>query len=608
MFFRKLLSSLNAKVKKTAVGVLSVAMVAGSVFAGTSLKAGAYSKTQDVLNELLGAAKPYGVVAEEFKNSNHNQTCFATNKLVITDQWMSAWLDMSVGTTYIKSFDNSGSSEVNVDRNAFNNLVLGTDYDYEPRENKDSDGKRTGAVINVANCKDTINVYYAEDYMDVTAALDNVYDNFKAYADTPDSEADIVIGAYDDRKIDLASFKNKQIVVVNMYANNYIDWQGKEVSSYYGEGQLNITNKAQGQFVIINLLGGDGDADIKRFSINGKNTGGLTDVDVSDTVIFNAVNVTGNINIGEVCGIVVAPKADITLTSTCNGRAISKSFVNVNGQMHFISDNQQQETTQKETTSVAQSSSETTKSEETTTVQETTKSDETMAAQETTKTDETTAAQETTKSNETTVAQETTKTDETTVAQETTKSNETTVAQETTKSNETTAAQETTKSNETTAAQETTKSNETTAAQETTKSNETTAVQETTKSNETTVDAGKETKPTKPESNETTAVNETTKSNETTVDSNKQTKEHTTSSTQVTKKTGEVAGDEELVTGKEDETVGGSRVRKTGEVAADEEVVKTGDNNHVWVYIVILVAAAVISGTVIVISKKSNKR
>ena len=606
MFFRKRLSGLDVKIKKTAVGVLLVAIVAGSVFAGTSLRAGAYSKTQDVLNELLGAAKPYGVVAEEFKNGNHNQTCFATNKLVITDQWMSAWLDMSVGTTYIKSFDNSGSSEVNVDRNAFNNLVLGTDYDYEPRENKyyikDANGKRTGAVINVANCKDTINVYYAEDYMDVTAALDNVYDNFKAYSDTPDSEADIVIGAYDDRKIDLASFKNKQIVVVNMYANNYIDWQGKEVSSYYGEGQLNITNKAQGQFVIINLLGGDGDADIKRFSINGKNTGGLTDVDVSDTVIFNAVNVTGNINIGEVCGIVVAPKADITLTSTCNGRAISKSFVNVNGQMHFISDNQQQETTQKETTSVAQSSAETTKSEETTTAQGTTKSNETTTAQETTKSNETTTAQETTKSNETTTAQETTKSNETTVAQETTKSNETTVAQETTKSNETTVAQETTKSNETTvdAGKETKPTKP--------ESNETTAAQETTKSNETTVDAGKETKPTKPESNETTAVNETTKSNETTVDSNKQTKEHTTSSTQVTKKTGEVAGDEELVTGKEDETVDGSRVRKTGEVAADEEVVKTGDNNHVWVYIVILVAAAVISGTVIVISKKSNKR
>ena len=514
MLFRKRLNGLSAKVKKAAVGVLTVAVVAGSVITGTSIRAGAYSKTQDILNELLGTAKPYGVVAEEFKNANHNQTCFATNKLVITDQWMSAWLDMSVGTTYIRSFDNSGSSEVNVDRNAFNNLVLGTDYDYEPRENKyyikDTDGKRTGAVINVANCKDTINVYYAEDYMDVTAALDNVYDNFKVYADTPDSEADIVISAYDERKIDLSSFKNKQIVVVNMYANNYIDWQGKEVTSYYGEGQLNITNKAQGQFVIINLLGGDGDADIKRFSINGKNTGGLTDIDISDTVIFNAVNVTGHINIGEVCGIVVAPKADVTLTSTCNGRTLSKSFVNVNGQMHFISDNQQQETTQKETTSAAESSSETTQADKTTT------------------------------------------------------------------------------------AQETTKSNETTAAQETTQADETTAAQETTKLNKTTIDAGKETKPTKP--------------NETTVDFNKQTKEHTTSSAQVIKKTGEVAGDEELVTGKENETVDGSRVRKTGEVAADEEVIKTGDNNHVWVYIVILVAAAVISGTVIVISKKNDKR
>ena len=550
MLFRKRLNVLSAKVKKAAVGVLTVAVVAGSVVAGTSIRAGAYSKTQDILNGLLGTAKPYGVVAEEFKNANHNQTCFATNKLVITDQWMSAWLDMSVGTTYIKNFDNSGSSEVNVDRNAFNNLVLGTDYDYEPRENKyyikDADGKRTGAVINVTNCKDTINVYYAEDYMDVTAALDNVYDNFKVYADTPDSEADIVIGAYDERKIDLSSFKNKQIVVVNMYANNYIGWQEKEVSSYYGEGQLNITNKAQGQFVIINLLGGDGDAEIKRFSVNGKNTGGLTDIDISDTVIFNAVNVTGHINIGEVCGIVVAPKADVTLTSTCNGRVISNSFVNVNGQMHFISDNQQQETTQKETTSAAESSSETTQA------------------------------------------------DETTAAQETTKSDKTTTAQETTKSDKTTAAQETTKSDKTTTAQETTKSNKTTAAQETTKSNETTTAQETTKSNKTTIDAGKETKPTKP--------------NETTVDFNKQTKEHTISSAQVIKKTGEVAGDEELVTGKENETVDGSRVRKTGEVAADEEVIKTGDNNHVWVYIVILVAAAVISGTVIVISKKNDKR
>ena len=497
MFLRKRLSSLSAKSKKIISGVLVAVMVAGSVIAGTSLKAGAYSKTQDVLDELLGAAKPYGVVADEFKNANHNQTCFATNNLVITDQWLSAWLDMSVGTTYIRSFDNTGSAEVFIDRNAFNNLVLGTDYDYVPTENKcyikGADGKRTGAVINVNNCKDTINVYYAEDYMDVTAALDKVYDNFKEYADISDEEADIVIKANDEKKIDLSSFKDKQIVVVNMYASNYKDWQGNEVSTYYGEGQLSITNKADGQFVIMNLLGADGDAEVKRFSINGKNSGGLTDVDKSDTVIFNAVNVSGKLNMGEICGIVVAPRADVTLTSTCNGRAIANTFVNINGQMHFISDCQQEGTTAKET-----------------------------AAE--TKVDESTKVAEETKVNETTKAVEETTVSDTTKADAVIKADDTTKAEESIK----------------------------------------------------TGDATK--------------------------------KADDISGTDVTKKSGEVAGDEEQVTGKDGVAIDGSRVRKNGEVAANEEVVKTGDNNHVWVYVIVLVAAVVIFGTVIVISKKNNKK
>ena len=569
MFLRKRLSSLSAKSKKIISGVLVAAMVAGSVIAGTSLKAGAYSKTQDVLDELLGAAKPYGVVADEFKNANHNQTCFATNNLVITDQWLSAWLDMSVGTTYIRSFDNTGSAEVFIDRNAFNNLVLGTDYDYVPTENKcyikGADGKRTGAVINVNNCKDTINVYYAEDYMDVTAALDKVYDNFKEYADISDEEADIVIKANDEKKIDLSSFKDKQIVVVNMYASNYKDWQGNKVSTYYGEGQLSITNKADGQFVIMNLLGADGDAEVKRFSINGKNSGGLTDVDISDTVIFNAVNVSGKLNMGEICGIVVAPRADVTLTSTCNGRAIANTFVNINGQMHFISDCQQEGTTAKET-----------------------------AAE--TKVDESTKIAEETKVNETTKAAEETKVNETTKAAEETKVNETTKVVEETKVNETTKAVEETKVNETTKAAEETKINETTKAAEETKVNETTkAVEETTVSDTTKADA-------------VIKADDTTKAEESIKTGDATKKADDISGTNVTKKSGEVAGDEEQVTGKDGVAIDGSRVRKNGEVAANEEVVKTGDNNHVWVYVIVLVAAVVIFGTVIVISKKNNKK
>ena len=552
MFLRKRLSSLSAKSKKIISGVLVAVMVAG-----TSLKAGAYSKTQDVLDELLGAAKPYGVVADEFKNANHNQTCFATNNLVITDQWLSAWLDMSVGTTYIRSFDNTGSAEVFIDRNAFNNLVLGTDYDYVPTENKcyikGADGKRTGAVINVNNCKDTINVYYAEDYMDVTAALDKVYDNFKEYADISDEEADIVIKANDEKKIDLSSFKDKQIVVVNMYASNYKDWQGNEVSTYYGEGQLSITNKADGQFVIMNLLGADGDAEVKRFSINGKNSGGLTDVDISDTVIFNAVNVSGKLNMGEICGIVVAPRADVTLTSTCNGRAIANTFVNINGQMHFISDCQQEGTTAKETAAE-------------------TKVDESTKVAEETKVNETTKAAEETKENETTKVVEETKVNETTKAVEETKVNETTKAAEETKVNETTKAAEETKINETTKAAEENTVSDTTKADAVIKADDTTKAEESIK----TGDATK--------------------------------KADDISGTDVTKKSGEVAGDEEQVTGKDGVAIDGSRVRKNGEVAANEEVVKTGDNNHVWVYVIVLVAAVVIFGTVIVISKKNNKK
>ena len=81
-----------------------------------------------------------------------------------------------------------------------------------------------------------------------------------------------------------------------MYARNYTDWQKNEVSEFYSlNDNFTIKNKANGQFVIINMLGGNADTSFYRFNVNGKGTGGLTDVDISDTVILNAVNVKGNI-------------------------------------------------------------------------------------------------------------------------------------------------------------------------------------------------------------------------------------------------------------------------------------------------------------------------
>ena len=612
MFLKKHFSKLEPKVKKLLAGVLSVAMIAGAVLAGISIKAGARSKTQDVLNELLGAAKPYGLVAEEFRNTNHNQTSFAVNTLHITDQYLSSWHDKSVGTTYVRDFDASSSSYMRVDTNAFNNLVLGSDYDYDAQENmyyiKDSNGVRTGAVVDVRNCRDIINVFYDRDYMDVTGARQSVGNTFEKYAQTSDDDADIVIKADDSKVIDLSGLENKQIVVVNMYARNYTDWQKKEVSEFYSlNDNFTIKNKANGQFVIINMIGGNADTSFYRFNVNGKGTGGLTDVDISDTVILNAVNVKGNIQIGELCGIVIAPYADVKLYNTCNGRVIAKTFENVSGQLHFVSDEQEEGTTSRETVSETSKSAE---SEST----EITKSSEN-------------ASTETVKPTEKVTEESKSGTDVT----ETTKSAESVSTEAVKPSEKVTEASkpgidvtETTKSAEG-ASTEAVKPTE--RVTEASKSG--IDVTETTKSAESA--STEAVKPTEKESKTTGGMSET-KTGE------KETKpSHTISGSDYSGNnvtTGQVAADEEQVTratkkgqvaADEDYVADGSNIKKTSdnsamdsdstvkngkkaEVGADEDLVQTGDNKHIGIYIGILVAAVIVSGIVIAVNRKKSDK
>ena len=576
MFLKKHFSKLEPKVKKLLAGVLSVAMIAGAVLAGISIKAGARSKTQDVLNELLGAAKPYGLVAEEFRNTNHNQTSFAVNTLHITDQYLSSWHDKSVGTTYVRDFDASSSSYMRVDTNAFNNLVLGSDYDYDAQENmyyiKDSNGVRTGAVVDVRNCRDIINVFYDRDYMDVTGARQSVGNTFEKYAQTSDDDADIVIKADDSKVIDLSGLENKQIVVVNMYARNYTDWQKNEVSEFYSlNDNFTIKNKANGQFVIINMLGGNADTSFYRFNVNGKGTGGLTDVDISDTVILNAVNVKGNIQIGELCGIVIAPYADVKLYNTCNGRVIAKTFENVSGQLHFVSDEQEEGTTSRETVSETSKSAE---SEST----EITKSSE-NASTETVKPTEkvTEASKPGTDVTETTKSAEGASTEAVKPTERVTEASESGID-----------VTETTKSTE--AVKPTEKESKTTGGMSETKTGE------------------KETKPSHTISGSDYSGNNVT--------------------------TGQVAADEEQVTratkkeqvaADEDYVADGSNIKKTSdnsamdsdstvkngkkaEVGADEDLVQTGDNKHIGIYIGILVAAVIVSGIVIAVNRKKSDK
>ena len=643
MFLKKHFSKLEPKVKKLLAGVLSVAMIAGAVLAGISIKAGARSKTQDVLNELLGVAKPYGLVAEEFRNTNHNQTSFAVNTLHITDQYLSSWHDKSVGTTYVRDFDASSSSYMRVDTNAFNNLVLGSDYDYDAQENmyyiKDSNGVRTGAVVDVRNCRDIINVFYDRDYMDVTGARQSVGNTFEKYAQTSDDDADIVIKADDSKVIDLSGLENKQIVVVNMYARNYTDWQKNEVSEFYSlNDNFTIKNKANGQFVIINMLGGNADTSFYRFNVNGKGTGGLTDVDISDTVILNAVSVKGNIQIGELCGIVIAPYADVKLYNTCNGRVIAKTFENVSGQLHFVSDEQEEGTTSRETVSETSKSAE---SEST----EITKSSENASTETVKPTEEVTEVSksgtdvtETTKSSENASTEAVKPTEKVTEA-----SKSGTDVTETTKSAESASTEAVKPTEKVTEASksgidvtETTKSAES-ASTEVVKPTEKVTeasksgidVTETTKSAESA--STEAVKPTEKESKTTGGMSET-KTGE------KETKpSHTISGSDYSGNnvtTGQVAADEEQVTratkkgqvaADEDYVADGSNIKKTSdnsamdsdstvkngkkaEVGADEDLVQTGDNKHIGIYIGILVVAVIVSGIVIAVNRKKSDK
>lgn len=581
MFLKKHFSKLEPKVKKLLAGVLSVAMIAGAVLAGISIKAGARSKTQDVLNELLGVAKPYGLVAEEFRNTNHNQTSFAVNTLHITDQYLSSWHDKSVGTTYVRDFDASSSSYMRVDTNAFNNLVLGSDYDYDAQENmyyiKDSNGVRTGAVVDVRNCRDIINVFYDRDYMDVTGARQSVGNTFEKYAQTSDDDADIVIKADDSKVIDLSGLENKQIVVVNMYARNYTDWQKNEVSEFYSlNDNFTIKNKANGQFVIINMLGGNADTSFYRFNVNGKGTGGLTDVDISDTVILNAVSVKGNIQIGELCGIVIAPYADVKLYNTCNGRVIAKTFENVSGQLHFVSDEQEEGTTSRETVSETSKSAE---SEST----EITKSSENASTETVKPTEEVTEVSKSgTDVTETTKSSENASTEAVKPTEKVTEASKSGIdVTETTKSAESASTE---------AVKPTEKESKTTGGMSETKTGE------------------KETKPSHTISGSDYSGNNVT--------------------------TGQVAADEEQVTratkkgqvaADEDYVADGSNIKKTSdnsamdsdstvkngkkaEVGADEDLVQTGDNKHIGIYIGILVAAVIVSGIVIAVNRKKSDK
>jgi len=623
MNFKKFVR-LNAGVKKIAAAAMAGVLAVGAVVIGSSMKAGAYSKTQDVLEKLLGTAKPYGVVAEEFTNNNHNQTNFAVNMLHSTANYYS-WsvFNKSMGTTYIRNIDDT--SLMQIDKETFDNLVLGFNYDYRPDESKiyalegDSLSNRTGAVINIANCRDFIKIYYAPDYMDVTAARQKVAETFRKYAAISDDEADIVIDNADNKiKIDLASKKDKQIVVVNLHVGNVTEFQDK----------IDVVNKADGQFVIINFLDADGDLGIKRMTINNTNSASLKDCDIAQTVIMNAVDVKGKVKIAELCGIVVAPDSDVELENTCNGRVIAKTFVNSNGQMHFISDAYEQETTQAESESADVNESQSDNNEES--IQESIRESQEESERESIKESQAESERESIKESQAVSERESIKESQAESERESIKESQAESERESIKESQAESERESIKESQAESERESIKESQAESERESIKESQAESERESIRESQ--AESERESiKESQAESEresikESSVTNGSNGGNDSNISgSNASSGTGSSSGTGITSgsnisnssnNTGssdstrliaggraEVAADEELVVAGDPETKGDSP-----EVAADEELVTTGDNSHAGIYVVILAAAVIAFGAVVVINKKKSDK
>lgn len=492
---------------------------------------------QDKLLDLLGSAKPYGLFTNEFYQGNDFQSNFAANTYYVEEQSIGSDLSSSMGTIYFKKMIATNKGNVmQLKANAADNIVVGMPFDQDESQNLIK-FKNTDLSINYANCKST-KFYYDEDqdYLNISAGLNYIGKNADWYAKRPDSA-----GIEWDRKdanditLDIRNCTDP-ICTVTITSDEYELYQLGKLDIIKNENQMIMIN--------VNVLANQSQFNLTRYNINHKSSTSsgyeslsgkekyLDFISNADTILWNFNQYGGTINMSEVCGIVIAPFANVNIVGTCTGRVICNVFNNPDGELHFISQDVPFET-QTDTSPVTETTTETPKETETTT--------------------------ETPKETETTTETPT----------ETPKETETTT--ETPKETETTT--------------ETPKETETTT--ETPKETETTT--ETPKETETTTESPKETETTTETPKETETTTETPKEIETTTESPKET-ETTTQSPSITEMTTTI---EQIETGSTDPSL--TKVESTTNnenvVITGNNGPKTGDGIYLAIYIIIMISA-----------------
>ena len=370
--------------KKYSKAIVAVVMVFILTLSAATLSAiassGVQTDVQVELKTLLGDAKNYGVFAESALIANDFESNIATNNLKVSGtkdigNTVNTFTNVA-GTSFIKNFEYGVLQLRSAD-----NIVVGSAF------TKDGDNVTFGTgsgVIKIANAKN-VKFFVNPNYVNVTSTLTKIATNFSQFTSTQDNTKGSVVNLSDMNHgiIDISKCTD-QVCIVNITMAAYNNLQ---------IGQLEITKNDE-QIVIINISGDLAGFTLSRFSVkNPTSTNKISSASdnniIADTVVFNFSDYSGALNLSEVCGVVVATKANVTVTSTSRGRVMAKTFTNPNGEWHFLAKDLESET---ETESTTQSESTTQQSTTQAATQPTTQQSTTQAATQPTTQQSTTQA------------------------------------------------------------------------------------------------------------------------------------------------------------------------------------------------------------------------
>ena len=294
------------------------------------------SVVQSQLDKWLGDILNYGVVAEEATVGIDFESNIATNMLYaensatmgasVSKGWVTEGKDF-----YVKDFEGA----LKIARRGATEFVIYTGLTIEGErtnqrvffEEKDNNTTYINtddyAYIPVWNCVDS----HGEEILNITSELERVNEVFESYKNTGKETKNVEKSVNGNTYLVDVTKADEQVCFVNVNLSDI---------TAFGPGTLSV-NKLENQMIVFNInVDIEGAVNLSRFTVNGQSSAN-DDVAVAEQLIWNLAGYEGQVNISEMSGVVVAPLANVTITSTSRGRVICSEFDMTGGEMHFMS-------------------------------------------------------------------------------------------------------------------------------------------------------------------------------------------------------------------------------------------------------------------------------